>query len=215
MINFAFDLGNTLKPSTANAMEARREAARKFGIPQKFPSIYSDLRKRNRARPMKDDEKNVFREALSSYGKYDVDDVYGFIKRRYRELEEMFYETSGILMELKKLQKSFGIYIFSNNSEKCLEKSVEMMSKHGFVPDGCVSSEKLGVEKHVHVFIEGCKKFNIKCKESAYFGDSAVDFPSAKAGMTFVLVRRYSAEKIENARAIDFVNAKEIRKVLP
>ncbi len=229
--NLIFDLGNTLEPSEWNAMRARVETALKFRIPLKFVSVYSSLEKKYntpfvcRAEGLRD----ILEKSLKEFGKYDIDAVLNFMKKRYWELEREFYETSNVLDELKKLKKSFKIYIFSNNSKDGVKRPVEIMESLGFHPDGYLSSEELGVKKpDPEFFTKACERFNLNYDESIYFGNSLKnDQPSEKAGIPFVLVYGYimkgpedpSTEKIKEfidngGLAIDFVETEKVVDVV-
>jgi FMN phosphatase YigB (HAD superfamily) len=177
-----FDIGDTLIPSSENINRAVNDELEAQGIDEK-PFF-----------PINDFNIYKVKEVQAWLDKHSIEADAEAIRDAYLEWKDEYFKDSGILEELKKINKEFGpIGFISDNTLEAKDYYEEVFSRYNLEYRGFIVSEEAGAEKpEKEIFEEFLKRRDESAENFVYFGNYVDrDGGAEKVGMSFVWVKQF------------------------
>ena len=201
-----FDIGDTLIPSSENINQAVNRELEKEGIDEKpfFPI----------------NEFNIYKieDVQAWLDKHGLDGDAEAIRDAYLEWKDEYFESSGIIEELKEVNEEFGpIGFISDNSLEAKKYYEEIFKRHDLDYRGFVVSEEAGAEKpEKRIFEEFLKERREDAERFVYFGNYVDrDRGAEKTGMDFVWVKQFHTfDSSTEGPQINRLNYRNVSRVL-
>lgn len=177
-----FDIGDTLSPSKTYSRKFFKQKLKEEGI--KNPPKY----------PFEGHNEFVEQSIQEWLDKENLDIEASKLVKAYKKDKKKRIEESGVLQELKKIEKNITTPgIVSDNKIKAKKYYQQIFNEHNVNIEGFVVSEEINVRKpDTQIFQEFLNRRKTQAENCVYYGNRGdIDSSCQKIGMNFVWVTTY------------------------